>query len=220
MRSRKFFGEKRGGTTKLLYSLGVILLFSGMITLGPSCAKEYSIEGRDTADGPLRPDSTIQVDTSTTEDSLPAQLLVIPSCSVCDSTKPMELQQWRFKVGNSWLCGPITRAIISPEKDAMTFFGPSACSPDSGAVFTAYLDGDKLDRDRQNLQIYKVSFYYYDNYGTDRLLKSYMPHPFFLQIDRYDHASAIAHGRFSGFCYTPKGDSVLVSDGAFSIRFN
>src|SRR5688572_1671071 len=97
-----------------------------------SCSKEFSYERNPLE--PVNPDTVMLTKT-------------IPGCSVCNSVNSTVLKRWSFTQKNSLHCGVVDTAIITPNRNAFTFFGPSSCSSDTGLVITAYLDPMKLDKD-------------------------------------------------------------------------
>src|SRR5947209_7622391 len=107
----------------------VLLVFVFLFT---GCLKEeYSYEG-----GTVPP-----VDTTTTNVDTTLPVASVVHCSLCKPNDPVRSMQWHFMYeGVSALCGPVTKAVLSPEKNAMTFFGPSACTIDTGLIMTAFFD--------------------------------------------------------------------------------
>ena len=57
---------------------------------------------------------------------------------------------------------PILVFSTGNAKTDFTFFGPSACSVDTGIVVSVYLPV-ALDRDQFNLTTQQTAFYYYDH---------------------------------------------------------
>jgi hypothetical protein len=102
------------------------------------CVKEYSYEGDPTPDTTLPPHTV-------------KPMINFPACNSCNTVNNFELSTWSLKYQGSILCGSITNAIVATDKTAFTFFGPSACSTDTGLVMTVFLEHDVLDRDKENL---------------------------------------------------------------------
>ena len=116
-------------------------------------------------------------------------------------------------------CGGVVNAIITPDRKAFTFFGPSTCSSDSGLIMTVYSLNTSLDKDKTDITTERVLFEYYDNIApSDMFLSKPIP-GFTFTIEKYDHQSAIATGRFSGTVYTKKDEPVYIKDGKFKIKF-
>lgn len=182
---------------RLLSLLLICLLFFG------NCAKEYSFEA-----GPL-----IIIDTNTT-----TVINGIPSCKLCNSASGTLLSSWSFQTGNSSLCGEIDTAIVSPARTAFTFYGPSTCSLDSGMVISALLGTDTLNRDRTNLRIDKVAFYYYDRITPSDIFMSRQNSPFTLTIDQYSHQTKIATGSFEGSVFKTNGGGTRITSGKFHVK--
>ncbi len=172
-------------------------------TLG--CKKEYSYEGTDLL---IKKDSILLA---------PPPINNLPGCSICKVTDELFLGSWNFKTGSSFLCGSVTAAGMIAEKTAFTFFGPSACSIDTGLVMTIYLP-ISLDRDRFNIPISKVAFYYYDNNATKDILISLQAAPFSATIESFIYTTGIATGTFNGTVFKPNGDTAFVSGGNYKIK--
>jgi hypothetical protein len=184
-----------------LFSLGLSLLL--LQTAG--CKKEYSFEGGDLIvqkDSILLP--TVPVNN-------------IPGCTTCSIADELLLGKWNFKTGNAFLCGSVTAAGMIAEKTAFTFFGPSACSNDTGLVMTIYLPVS-LDRDRFNIPISKAAFYYYDNNSTRDILISLQTAPFSATIKSFIFDTGIATGTFSGTVFKANGDTTFVTEGNYKIK--
>ncbi|QEC69949.1 hypothetical protein FRZ67_22595 [Panacibacter ginsenosidivorans] len=175
------------------------------------CAKEYSYEG-----GPVQ-DTT---NDSIPSDTIPKQVITFPVCSQCkywDNTLP---STWSFNYDTSLLCGNMTNGIIAPDRSGFTFFGPSACSPDTGIVITAYLSSALLTSDRSNITTNQVIFEYYDNVTLTDIFATGKLGTFSLTIDTYEYSTGMAKGRFSGYVPTKTGDTVLIKNGKFQVKFN
>jgi hypothetical protein len=186
--------------------MAVILLLPVLWLQTTGCAKEYSFEGTDT--------SALRRDTIPP----PPGDFKFPVCNLCDAAAPMQVGTWSFKIGNAYLCGNTTDAIITADKNAFTFFGPSACSTDSGMVITIYMEPDKLTGDKHNVTINKVVFFYYDHNATAYVLMSQTGVGFTLTIDDYTESTGIATGTFSGGTFRANGAFVYVKEGRYKIK--
>lgn len=169
------------------------------------CAKEYSYEGGEIN---VRVD-TIRVPVGHTD----------PVCPACINNTIPQLSQWNFKSGNWLLCGEADTAIISPERTAFTFFGPSACSADTGMIISVYLEPEqRLDRDRNNITTNRNAFYCYDNVRPSYIFSSQSNVPFQVTIESYVHATRIATGTFNGNVKLANGGSANISFGRFKVK--
>jgi hypothetical protein len=178
-----------------------------LLTLTGGCEKEYSYEG-----GPVQ-DSTI------IQDSIKPVSITFPNCTSCNNTDPSATLKWSFEIGNSFLCGNITKGVLSPDHDGMTFFGPSACSYDTGLIITAMFNSKMLNEDQSNLTASSASLEYYDNTATSDILQSKRPNIFSLTIDNYTRQTGIATGTFNGSVLDRNGNIVKVDAGRFSVKF-
>jgi hypothetical protein len=195
---------------KPLY-LFFICCFITLLWSASGCAKDYSYEG-----GPPLP---LANDTTNGKDTVYKPLIPFPSCTSCQASNSLALSQWHFKNERTFLCGSVTGAVITPERNAFTFFGPSACSSDTGIIVTAYFANHTLNSDKKDIAPERVSFEYYDNTTNSKIISSWLPHPFSLTIQEYKHDTRIATGTFSGYAFNEQGDSTLVQSGAFKIQF-
>jgi hypothetical protein len=187
----------------------VLALLAGMCNAG--CFKEeYSYEGRSTPPA----DSTINTDTTT---DIPLNNLPVLQCHLCNND-PVKSMQWRFMYGTKPLCGTATKAVMSPEKNALTFYGPSACSVDTGLIINAFFDV-LLDQSRSNVRAAQASFHYYNKNSADDVFRSLPAFPFTLVIDQYTPETKTAAGHFSGDAFTHTGLHIAVDSGTFLIRF-
>jgi len=182
---------------------GLFSLLSLLIIMG--CAKEYSYEGGDLVE---------------VHDSLPPPVVVndFPACPFCQTITGTPLSSWSFKKGNTTVCGSIDTAIITLERTAFTFFGPSACSVDSGLVITVYLGNESLNRDRTNVTINNIAFYYYDRVTPSYIFMSLPNSPFTGTIDNYDHQAKIASGTFTGNALRSDGSAASITSGKFKVK--
>jgi hypothetical protein len=194
----------------LLFCLPILLLQN------TSCVKEYSFEGApyDTIPIDTIPADTIQTDTLDTTVIPPA--ILFPQCASCNGLNQVALGHWSFKVGDTYLCGSFTNSgfFSGLSKMDFTFFGPSACSNDTGIVVSVYLQVP-LDQDRYNLSTDETAFYYYDHNSPDDILASRHTATFTVVVQSFIYATGIATGTFSGSVYTVKGDIVNITDGQF-----
>lgn len=168
-----------------------------------SCTKEFSYERK--PDVTIKPDSVVNAASSS-------------GCSLCNPANTTDLKKWSFKQKNSFQCGVIDTAIITPNKNAFTFFGPSSCSSDTGLVITAYLDPLKLDKDVFNYTTDHVAFYYYDHVGPTYIFMVRPPLKFSLTIDSYIHQTGILKGRFTGSVFKHDNSIAIIEFGKFSLQ--
>lgn len=189
---------------QLLILLFISCLFA-LLNISAGCYKEYSFEG-------------VPVDTliDTVVDPVVSNAIV-PSCNGC--TEEIKDSSWLFSVDGSLLCGVAEKAIISFERNAFTFYGPSACSIDSGFIISVYL-GEELNSDKSNLPATKIDIYYYDNVKPSYILTSKQNEPFSFIIEKYVHATGDATGKFSGTVFSETGARKTIVGGKFKIKFN
>jgi hypothetical protein len=178
----KIFNKSVTGLMIFRYCFLLMLYFN---LLG--CKKDYSFEGILTA-APLPlpvPDSSF------------VKPLNFPQCRACLNITDQDTPSWRFSYKNSVLCGPITNAVITPERNGFTFFGPSECSRDTGLIITVFLNGAVLNRDQINITTHNVSMEYYDNTsGIDILVGE--RNSISLTITQYIDSTKTAKGFFTG----------------------
>lgn len=152
-------------------------------------------------------------------DTLPGTpVFSFPACASCTANAELNVNEWSFRTKTSYLCGTLTDGIITSNKNAFTFFGPSACSIDSGMVITAYLDPARINGDTTNFHASYVAFYYYDHTTTDYILVSKRNTAFSLTITDYKESSGIASGTFSGGSFLVNGAFIYVDEGRFKVR--
>ena len=188
-----------------LYSFFILfLLLQIFLVQATGCKKEYSYEGQD---------STI-----IKKDSIPPIVSEFPLCALCNVNEVLQLGKWNCKTGNSYLCGNITDGIITSDKTAFTFFGPSACSLDTGLVITAYLHPVQLTTDMFNITTNKVTFYYYDRNAPSHIFISGSTSNFTLTITSYIYATGIATGTFSGGTVRRNGQTTMINEGKFKVK--
>jgi hypothetical protein len=183
-------------------------LFGFVILLlqNQACTKEYSFEGAKV--------DTTRTDTTDTLPSLPPATL--SQCALCKSSDSLTLGQWSFTTGNVYVCGTFSNSgfFAGGDKTAFTFFGPSACSVDTGIVVSVYLSVP-LDRDRYNISTTNTAFYYYDHNGTTDIFQSHASSIFSVTVSSYIYATHIVTGTFNGIVYKANGDTAHISDGRF-----
>ena len=170
------------------------------------CKKEYSCEGGCKV---VIPSDSVIIP--------PVISPTFPGCSSCKLADELLLSKWNFKTGNTFVCGSVDNAGFIGEGKAFTFFGPSACSIDSGVVMTVYLSAI-LDHDIYNETINNVAFYYYDHHATKDIFISLSPKPFNVNLQSYISSTRIMTGSFSGTVFKPNGDTAVISDGKFKIK--
>lgn len=181
------------------------LIFSLLLLLVMGCAKEYSYEGGEI---------NVRVDTVRG----PVVINTDPVCPACVNNTTTQLSEWSFKSGNWKLCGKADTAIINLERTAFTFFGPSACSADTGMVITVYLGTDSLNRDRNSLTINRTGFYCYDRVTPSYIFMSQANSIFSVTIDSYEHATKIATGTFHGNVVRSNGGGTNIESGKFKVK--
>lgn len=199
---------------KILYSVLIILLLCTQLPGTMGCIKEYSFEGA-VVDTTIIPTDTIPLPV----DSTTNMEYEFPVCDSCKNIEGYNLGKWSYKTGKSVLCGNITAAIRSPDSSAFTFFGPSACSLDTGVIFTVYLDENKLNKDLSNIGSSKVIFYYYDNVSHKDIFTSENYAMITVTIDSYNHATGIARGRFYGITIRKDASAATIEDGKYEVKF-
>lgn len=185
------------------FSLIAVLFYNS------GCTKEYSYEGQD-AVPPIQDTTPI----------LPAPLPApdFPLCAACVDKDNYEESRWSFKAGDSFLCGIIDTAIVNIERNAFTFFGPSACSTDTNMVISVYLESKKLDRSQQNMVIPKVFFYFSKAGASHFLLVSRSGTPFTVILNSYDHQTKMTTGTFSGYVFKADGTTTLIHSTKFKLK--
>ncbi len=171
------------------------------------CAKEYSFEGGRV---PVRTDTIV-----TPPPVVPAPYF----CASCTGRDLYEENRWSFYDNNIFFCGIIDTAIVAPLRSGFTFYGPSACTTDSGAVYTVtFENGERLDRDLVNITTRRGAFYYYDNPRLAYIYMNVSNTPFNFTIEEYNHQTKMARGYFSGMVRKENGGGTLISSGKFKVR--
>ncbi|HEY8657451.1 MAG TPA: hypothetical protein VIL78_00325 [Hanamia sp.] len=187
------------------YYFFVLLLVLPIVLLHTTgCQKDYSYEGGDTT--AIIGDSTV-----------PPPLTEFPNCSSCKVTDELTLAKWNFKTGNSYLCGGVDKSGFIGVNKTFTFFGPSACSIDTGLVMTVYLP-IALDQDRFNIITNRAAFYYYDNNAPKDIFISQATALFTVNLQSFIYATGIATGTFNGTVFKPNGDTAYIADGKFKVK--
>jgi len=191
---------------KRYYTIFLLLLLSILLLQNTRCAKEYSFEG-------ARVDTLTRSGGDTVVSQIPP---TISLCSLCNPSDPITLGHWSFKTGDVYQCGTFTNSgfFSGFEKTNFTFFGPSACSIDTGIVVSVYLPV-ALDQDQFNIKTDQAAFYYYDHTATADILQSRHTAIFSVTVQSFFESTGIATGTFSGTVFTPNGDSAHVTEGRF-----
>jgi hypothetical protein len=169
-----------------------------------SCSKEYSFEGG----GTPPPVDTIH----------PPPPPQVPVCPACVNVTDPGVDQWSFKSGNWKLCGSADSAIAIGNRTAFTFFGPSACSADTGMVITVYVNNDTLNSDKHNLLNNRAAFYCYERITPSYIFMSQSSGSFTVDITSYDHASRTVSGTFSGNVLRSNGSGAGIEAGKFKVK--
>jgi hypothetical protein len=193
----------------------ILLALSLLFVQNTGCTKEYSFEGADTlsipgdsttGDTSIIPDTTV---ISSSNDSF-------PQCTSCHESDKLPLNAWSFKTANAFVCGVLTNPgfFSGQSRTAITLFGPSACSNDTGIVLSVYLPVP-LDRDRYNITASASAFYYYDHNAPIDIFDSRDPYPFSITIQSYILSTDIVTGTFMGTVIKNNGGTAIISDGHF-----
>lgn len=178
------------------------------------CEKDYSYEGGDTLTiirGPIIDSLPSPPDTDT--------LKVFPDCSLCNSADELSIGTWSFKTGSSYVCGSTTISGFfgGYSKMDITFFGPSACSQDTGLVMSVFLLVP-LDRNRSKLVADRAAFYYYDNNAPNDIFDSQSERPFTVTVQDFDISTGIATGTFKGTVFRANGDTAVIKEGRYKVQ--
>ena len=182
-------------------SINIIFLF--IIITFTGCKKEYSCEGCDTI---------IITDTNTTI-NIPKPYI----CPSCIGVDDFIENKWSLSNGSNFYCGTIDTAIASPARNGFTFFGPSACSIDSGLVLTINIEPAILNQDVFNSTTTKVGMYYYDNVAQTYPFITQSAFQFSVTINSYIHQTKMLTGTFSGIVVKPNGGQTSVQ-GKFKVK--
>ncbi len=191
------------------YYFLIFFLALEIVCINTGCKKEYSCEA--CMQAPIIDSIAVPPPFSVAGE--------FPHCSFCNATDELQLSTWNFRTDNSYLCGVVGNAGagIDPSKKNFHFFGPSACSTDTGLVMTVYLPVT-LDRDRADITTYEVAFFYYDHFGPRDIFISFSTAPFYLTLKSFSYATGIATGTFGGTVYKVNGDTTTIRDGNFKIK--
>jgi hypothetical protein len=192
---------------------GLIVFSLLILAIIQNCTKEYSREGLNNTTPPI-------VDTTPSQQTPPDTTSITSFCVACAGMDKFEENRWSFKAGNSFQCGPMDTALMAPERNAFTFFGPSSCSSDTSMVITVYIDNYVLNKDLQNIVIPKVDFRFTKLGAPKYLLISQPGTPFNLTIESYDHQTKMTTGTFSGYAYKGDGTIQKVDSGKFKVKLH
>ena len=182
-------------------SINITLLIAIIINF--SCKKEYSCEGCATV---------VIADTTATNNT--AMPYVCPSCIDADDFVE---NKWSLYNGTKFYCGVIDTAIAAPARNGFTFFGPSACSIDSGLVMTINTEPAFLNQDIHNSSTTKVGMYYYDKVAQSYPFMTQTAFQFSVTIESYIYQTRMMTGTFSGFVVKPNGGQTNVQ-GKFKVK--
>ena len=181
-------------SVNIFFLIAVIIFFS--------CKKEYSYEGGDI---------TQIVDSTSNNITGP---YICPSCIGADAFIE---GKWSMNNGTDFYCGIIDTAIAAPARNGFTFFGPSACSIDSGLVLTINTEPAFLNQDVFNATTTKVGMYYYDNVAQTYPFITQSGSQFSVSINSYIYQSKMMTGTFSGIVVKPNGGQTSVQ-GKFKVK--
>ena len=185
-----------------MFKSSVNIIFAIISIIFFSCKKEYSYEAGNT---------TIIVDTGATNIPKP---YICPSCIGNDNFIE---GKWSFYNGSDFYCGIIDTAIAAPARNGFTFFGPSACSADSGLVLTINTEPALLNQDVFNSTTTKVGMYYYDNAAQTYPFITQPAFQFSVTIESYIHQTRLMTGRFSGIVVKAAGGQTSLQ-GKFKVK--
>jgi hypothetical protein len=167
-----------------------------------SCTKEYSYEA-----------SPITTDTTTIPTVIQPYI-----CPACIGNETFQENKWSFRNNGLLRCGEIDTAISNPTRTGFTFYGPSACSKDTGMIMTILLDTLRLNRNISNVTYSMSAFYYYDNVGNTYIYMNRQQSPFTVTIESYTHADRMITGSFSGFGYRTATGGASINSGKFKVK--
>ena len=191
---------------KRYFAIFLFFLLPVLVLLNTRCAKEYSFEG-------AKVDTLSRGGGDTLVSQIPTSF---PPCGLCDPSMPITLGHWSFKTGNAYQCGTFTSSgfFSGFSKTNFTFFGPSACSVDTGIVVSVYLPV-ALDRDQYNLTTQQTAFYYYDHNAPADIFQSRHTAVFSVTVQSFIDATRIVTGTFGGTVFAANGDTAQISEGQF-----
>ncbi|GAO44944.1 hypothetical protein FPE01S_04_01870 [Flavihumibacter petaseus NBRC 106054] len=121
-------------------------------------------------------------------------------------------------MGGGYVSGKIRGTVISNDREAMTFFGPTGCTRDSGLIINAYFTETPLKSDGTTIQATWSSAIYYDNIGNTHVFESLPENDFWLIIDVYERNTGKAQGRLGGKAKMLNGEMIPIEGGRFNIR--
>ena len=173
-----------------------------LVFIYSSCKKEYSYEA-----------SPITTDTTTIPTVIQPYI-----CPACVGNESFQENKWSFRDNGLLRCGEIDTAISNPTRTGFTFYGPSACSKDTGIIMTILLDTLHLNRDISNITYSRSAFYYYDNVGNTYIYMNRQQSPFTVTIETYTHNDRMVTGSFSGFGYRENGSGGSIHSGKFKVK--
>lgn len=188
------------------HTVGMLCLVFLLLLSATNCSKDFSFEG-----GPLS-DTTSIVDTSSDLD------FFIPSCPSCSNANEVKVNSWKFSLNGTVICGVVTRAIKNAAGTALTFFGPSQCSQDTGVVITAYFTAPGLTENKTPFRAERVGLEYYDKVTPSSIVLALLTTQFSLIIQTYNQQSGEATGIFEGEALTSNGKTIKVTSGKFNIK--
>lgn len=171
------------------------------------CTKEYSYERQPVDSTGTVPDST---------DTIPN--VIYSQCPLCKKDPGYVLGEWSFMIDTFTFCGIVTGEVMLSERTAFTFFGPSACSDDSGLIITCYMD-EPFAEEATYVSVDLVTLRYYNHPGGKDMLQADASLGFALVIQSYSKATGVMRGIFSGNVLTDRNTIKRISNGKFEIKF-
>ncbi|MEO8765557.1 MAG: hypothetical protein ABI416_14760 [Ginsengibacter sp.] len=200
--------------SKLYFIPAAFFILPILLLQNMGCVKEYSYEGGDTLTMIRQPilDSIIPPPDADT-------IKVFPDCSLCNAEDDLSVGTWSFETGSSYVCGTTTSSGFfgGYSKLDITFFGPSACSQDTGLVMSVFLPVP-LDRSRSNLIADRAAFYYYDHNAPNDIFDSQSEKPFIVTVQEFNISTGIATGTFEGTVFKPNGDTAVIKEGRYKVQ--
>ena len=202
------------------FSFSILSIYIWTIS---SCSKEYSCEDCFVRDiippiDSLPGDTTLFIDATKIDSNLN-----IPVCNTCDSTKPLALNSWSFKVNNSYVCGVVDSSLFDTEKYSFDFWGHIQCSRDTGFRMVAFFYPLKFTADRFNVSTTTQGFgvqdriNYMNPWAGHILRTDFSTTPYRtikVVVDTFNNSSRLMVGRFYGYAYTKNNEKSYV-DGKF-----
>jgi hypothetical protein len=138
------------------------------------CKKEYSYELQPVDTTGTEPDST---------DTIPNSYIYY-QCPQCEKDPGYVMGKWSFMIDSVSFCGIVTGEVMLSERTAFTFFGPSACSEDSGLIITCYMD-EPFAEEALYISVDLVTLRYYNHPGAKDMLQADAGLGFALVIQSY-----------------------------------